>query len=178
MKTMSRNQKEIRLENFKKLRWKYEDGKLKAETEIRRKPFGEFKATFRMSTQNEETVLEVENYDFPILNRTACGFESFEKAVEALKRYFDEIDELTKKIPQNAKDEATKDFTPITEKELKEVYGVRDPKATIAGLEKCFGLPFTEWDKETTEAARDWLESKKKSRAQLEDSEYPFPVGD
>ena len=103
---MSRNQKEIRLENFKKLWWKYEDGKLKAETEIRRKPFGEFKATFRMSTQNEETVLEVENYDFPLLNRTACGFESFEKSVEALKRYFDEIDELTKKIPQNAKDEA------------------------------------------------------------------------
>ena len=103
---MSRNQKEIRLENFKKLWWKYEDGKLKAETEIRRKPFGEFKATFRMSTQNEETVLEVENYDFPLLNRTACGFESFEKAVEALKRYFDEIDALTKKIPQNAKDEA------------------------------------------------------------------------
>lgn len=103
---MSRNQKEIKVENFKKLWWKYEDGKLKAETEIRRKPFGEFKATFRMSTQNEATVLEVENYDFPLLNRTACGFESFEKAVEALKRYFDEIDELTKKIPQNAKDEA------------------------------------------------------------------------
>lgn len=83
-----------------------------------------------------------------------------------------------RKTAQNAKDEATKDFTPITEKELKEVYRVKDPKATIAGLEKCFGLPFTEWDKETTEAARDWLESKKKSRAQLEDSEYPFQVGD
>lgn len=106
MKTMSRNQKEIRLENFKKLWWKYEDGKLKAETEIRRKPFGEFKATFRMSTQNEETVLEVENYDFPLLNRTACVFESFEKAVEALKRYFEEVEGIAKKIPQNAKDEA------------------------------------------------------------------------
>ena len=126
MKTMSRNQKEIRLENFKKLRWKYEDGKLKAETEIRRKPFGEFKATFRMSTQNEETVLEVENYDFPILNRTACGFESFEKAVEALKRYFDEIDELTKKIPQNAKDEAERVRMSIIAAEIAKITEAKD----------------------------------------------------
>ena len=103
---MSRNQKEIKVENFKNLWWKYEDGKLKAGKEIRRKPFGEFKVKFCMSTNNGETVLEVESYGFPLLNRTACGFESFEKAVEALKRYFDEVDELTKKIPQNVKDEA------------------------------------------------------------------------
>lgn len=106
MKTMSRNQKEIKVENFKKLWWKYEDGKLKAETEIRRKPFGEFKATFRMSTQNDETVLEVENYDFPLLNRTACGFESFEKAVEALRGYFEEVEGIAKKIPQSERNEA------------------------------------------------------------------------
>ena len=103
---MSRNQKEIKAENFKKLWWKYEDGKLKAETEIRRKPFGDFKATFRMNTENGATVLEVRNDDFPLLNRTAIGYDSSESAVEALRRYFEEVEEIAKKIPQSERNEA------------------------------------------------------------------------
>lgn len=103
---MSRNQKEIKAENFKKLWWKYEDGKLKADTEIRRKPFGDFKATFRMNTENGATVLEVRNEEFPLLNRTAIGYDSFESAVDALRGYFEEVEEIAKKIPQSERNEA------------------------------------------------------------------------
>ena len=103
---MSRNQKEIKAENFKKLWWKYEDGKLKADTEIRRKPFGGFKATFRMNTENGATVLEVRNEEFPLLNRTAESYEGFESAVEALRGYFEEVEEIAKKIPQSERNEA------------------------------------------------------------------------
>lgn len=103
---MSRNQKEIKAENFKKLWWRYEDGKLKADTEIRRKPFGDFKATFRMNTENGATVLEVRNEEFPLLNRTAAGYDSFESAVEALRGYFEEVEGVAKKIPQSERNEA------------------------------------------------------------------------
>lgn len=106
MKTMSRNQKEIKAENFKKLWWRYENGKLRADTEIRRKPFGDFKATFRMNTENGATVLEVRNEDFPLLNRTAIGYDSFESAVEALRRYFEEVEGIAKKIPQSEAERA------------------------------------------------------------------------
>lgn len=103
---MSRNQKEIKAENFKKLWWRYENGKLRADTEIRRKPFGDFKATFRMNTENGATVLEVRNEDFPLLNRTAIGYDSFESAVEALRRYFEEVEGIAKKIPQSEAERA------------------------------------------------------------------------
>lgn len=103
---MTRYRKEINVEKFKNLWWKYEDGKLRANTEICRKPFGNFWVTFRMNTENGATVLEVRNNDFPLLNRTAIGYDSFESAVEALRRYFEEVEEISKKIPQSEAERA------------------------------------------------------------------------
>lgn len=69
-------------------------------------------------------------------------------------------------------------FKPITAKELKEFYGVSNPSATIAGLEKQMGVPFAEWDETATIAARSWLDSRKKKREQAEEVEPPFPMTD
>lgn len=55
---------------------------------------------------SSSTVLEVRNDDFPLLNRTAIGYDSFESAVEALRRYFEEVEEIAKKIPQSERNEA------------------------------------------------------------------------
>lgn len=69
-------------------------------------------------------------------------------------------------------------FKPITAKELKEFYGVSNPSATIAGLEKKMGMPLAEWDEDLTNNAREWLDGQKKKREQAEEVEPPFPMED
>ena len=69
-------------------------------------------------------------------------------------------------------------FKPITEKELAEVYGVKDPKATIGALEDKFGVAFKDWDEKETIQIRAWLDKKKKEREQAEEAEPPFPMTD
>lgn len=76
-------------------------------------------------------------------------------------------------------------FKPITVKELKEFYGVSNPSATIAGLEKKMGVPLAEWDEDVTNKARAWLEGRKKTRerteklkAETESVSAPFSIAD
>lgn len=69
-------------------------------------------------------------------------------------------------------------FKPITEKELTEVYGVKDPKATIGALEDKFGVAFKDWGEKETLRIRAWLDKKKKEREQAEEVEPPFPMTD
>lgn len=69
-------------------------------------------------------------------------------------------------------------FKPITEKELIEVYRVKDPKATIGALEDKFGVAFKDWDEKETIQIRAWLDKKKKEREQAEEAEPPFPMED
>ena len=91
----------------------------------------------------------------------------------------EEVPEKAKKTQQNANTAAQKPapkYKPITEKELTEVYGVKDPKATIAGLEKQMGLPLAGWGEDGTVAARSWLDSRKKRREQAEEVEPPFSM--
>ena len=47
-----RNQKRIDVEKFSRMWWKYEGGKLTAEKDISRDPFGDFEIAFKMSAQN------------------------------------------------------------------------------------------------------------------------------
>lgn len=69
-------------------------------------------------------------------------------------------------------------FKPITEKELSEVYGVKDPKATISALEDKFEVAFKDWSEKETLKIRAWLDKKKKEREQAEEAEPPFPMTD
>ena len=60
--------------------------------------------------------------------------------------------------------ETPKDFEPITEKELSEVWGVADVKKTVRWYEKQLGIPFTEWGADECEAVRGVLEEQKLKR--------------
>ena len=103
---MSRNQKRIDVEKFSRMWWKYEDGKLTAEQDISRNPFGDFEITFTMTAQNGAVDMEIRNRAYPTLNRTPVNYESFPAAVEAVAEYFEGIDERAKKVPQNVKERA------------------------------------------------------------------------
>lgn len=114
-------------------------------------------------------------------NLAMFGLGLYIYAGEDLPEGAEEVPERPKKTQQSANMAAQKPapkYKPITEKELTEVYGVKDPKATIAGLEKQMGLPFAEWGEDGTIAARSWLDSRKKKREQAEEVEPPFPMTD
>ena len=60
--------------------------------------------------------------------------------------------------------EMPKDFEPITEKELKETWGVQDVMKTIKWYEKQLGVAFAEWGADECEAVRSVLEKQKLKR--------------
>ena len=114
-------------------------------------------------------------------NLTMFGLGLYIYAGEDLPEGAEEVPEKAKKTQQSANAAAQKParkYKPITEKELTEAYGVKDPKATIAGLEKQMGIPFADWGEDGTIAARSWLDSRKKKREQAEEVEPPFSMED
>lgn len=60
--------------------------------------------------------------------------------------------------------EVPKDFAPITEKELRETWGVQDVTKTIKWYEKQLGASFAEWGADECEAVRGVLEEQKNKR--------------
>ena len=64
--------------------------------------------------------------------------------------------------------ESPKDFQPVTENELRDVWGVSDVDKTIKWCEKQLKLPFHEWGAEECEAVRDVLEKQKRKRKQAQ----------
>ena len=65
--------------------------------------------------------------------------------------------------------ELPKDFQPITEKELRETWGVSDVEKTIKWYEKQLGVPFAEWSAEECEAVRGVLRDQKAKREKKEE---------
>ena len=57
-----------------------------------------------------------------------------------------------------------KECEPITEKELREVWGVQETQKTIKWYEKQLGIPFGEWGADECEAVRNVLQEQKKKR--------------
>ena len=60
--------------------------------------------------------------------------------------------------------ELPKDFAPITEKELREVWGVQDVTKTVKWYEKQLGSSFAEWGADECEAVRGVLQDQKNKR--------------
>lgn len=60
--------------------------------------------------------------------------------------------------------EMPKDFAPITEKELREVWGVQDVTKTVKWYEKQLGTSFAEWGADECEAVRGVLQDQKTKR--------------
>lgn len=92
-----------------------------ARQEISRDPFGKFAITFKQCLENGAVVAEIENADYPILNRTAIGYESFEKAVSAIAEYFEEIDERAKKVSKNVRERAKRASQYIIAEEIRKI---------------------------------------------------------
>ena len=63
--------------------------------------------------------------------------------------------------------ESPKDFEPITEKELREVWSITDVNKTIKWYEKQLNLPFMEWGADECEAVRNVLEEQKAKREKI-----------
>ena len=116
-----KNQKRIDVEKFSRMWWKYEDGKLTAEKDISRNPFGDFEITFRMTAQNGAVDMEIRNRAYPTLNQTPVNYESFPAAVEAVAEYFEGIDERAKKVPQNVKERAKRASQYIIAQEIAKI---------------------------------------------------------
>ena len=114
-------------------------------------------------------------------NLAMFGLGLYIYAGEDLPEGAEEVPEKSKKTQQNANAAAQKPapkHKPITEKELIEVYRVKDPKATIGALEDKFGVAFKDWDEKETIQIRAWLDKKKKELEQAEEAEPPFPMED
>lgn len=118
---MSRNQKRIDVEKFSKMWWRLVDGKLTSEKDISRDPFGDFEITFKMSAHNGAVEMEIRNRAYPILNRSAKNYESFERAVSGLSEYFEEIDGYAKKVAQSVKERAKKASQYIIGQEIEKI---------------------------------------------------------
>lgn len=120
---MSRSQKRIDVEKFssKRMWWTYTDGKLVAEKDISRDPFGTFEIRFRQCLENGNVEMGIENRDYPSLNRAAVGYESFPAAVEAIAEYFEGIDEKAKKVSQNVKERARQASRYIIAQEIERI---------------------------------------------------------
>lgn len=101
--------------------WTYTDGKLVAEKDISRDPFGTFEIKFRQCLENGAVIVEIENRDYPTLNRAAVGYESFPAAVEAIAEYFERIDEKAKKVSQNVKERAKQASRYIIAQEIERI---------------------------------------------------------
>lgn len=118
-----RSQKRIDMEKFssKRMWWTYENGKLVAEKDISRDPFGTFEIGFRQDLENGAVIVEIENRDYPSLNRAPVGYESFPAAVEAIAEYFEGIDEKAKKVSQNVKERARQASRYIIAQEIERI---------------------------------------------------------
>lgn len=101
--------------------WTYTDGKLAAEKDISRDPFGTFEIRFRQGLENGNVEMGIENRDYPSLNRAAVGYESFPAAVEAIAEYFEGIDEKAKKVSQNVKERAKQASRYIIAQEIERI---------------------------------------------------------
>ena len=83
----------------------------------------------------------------------------------------EDLPEEEQKAPQKAKQTAepvrkADEFKRLTKAELVQVYGVKNAEATLAALEKKLGIPYAEWDEETTQNVRETLERMKKKNAE------------
>ena len=67
--------------------------------------------------------------------------------------------------------ESPSDFTPITEGELRDKWGIQDVEKTIKWYEKQLGIPFNEWSVEECEAVRGVLLDQQQKRAKKEEKE-------
>lgn len=80
--------------------------------------------------------------------------------------------------------EGLKDFVPITEKELKETWGITDVNKAIRWYEKQLGMPIAEWGVEECDAVRavlkEQLEKRKKAveKAKQQNKRQEEKVGD
>jgi hypothetical protein len=61
--------------------------------------------------------------------------------------------------------ESPKEFKPITEKELRDVWGVQEIEKTLKWYEKQIGIPFSDWNADECEAVRGVLAEQKAKRA-------------
>lgn len=87
----------------------------------------------------------------------------------------------------NKTNDKAKSFEPITEKEMREIYRISEPKKHIEFYERQLGVKYADWGQEETEAVRSVLEDRKAKQLARERSEeglkkvseeyLPFGIG-
>ena len=118
---MSRNQKRIDVEKFSRVSWKHEQGVFTGRTEISRQPFGNFFIYFTLKPTSGETTVEIINYNYPLFNRPRVNYESFTAATKGIAEYFEEVDGIVKKVPQNVKERAKRASQYIIAQEIAKI---------------------------------------------------------
>lgn len=97
------NQKVIGVEKFEGIIWKMESGVFQGIKYVRRKPFGDFTVRLKLDSTSGRTSVSVSSLNYEELNKEEESYDDFNSAISIVTSYFDEIDELSKNIPNEAK---------------------------------------------------------------------------
>ena len=93
-----RNQKQINVAKFERIRWKQKDGAFYGQQDISRKPFGWFTVYFQIG-KGGITGVEVRSWEHKDLY-WAQTYATYEQAVDGVKKRFETIDELIKDLEE------------------------------------------------------------------------------
>lgn len=88
----------IRHRKLQNIGWRYKNGMFVASEWVNRKFFGNFDIYFEQNPSKGTVVVWIENKDYPMLNRTKVDYESFEKALDGITAYFDDIADKQKNV--------------------------------------------------------------------------------
>jgi hypothetical protein len=115
------NQKAMNEEKFEGIMWRNAGNVFKATKDVHRKPFGYFTIVFAMNANTGETEMEIKSWSFEELNSEKKKYKTFKLAVAASISYFEEMDELIKKLPKTAEYEAKKAYGNVLSKEITKI---------------------------------------------------------
>lgn len=115
------NQKEICVAKFEGIRWKMVSGIMQGQKDIRRKPFGEFTVFIKINAKNGRTSVCVKCWDFAELDKSEMECDDFNGAIFMVSKYFKEIFEITKNMPNSAIQRAEKAYRQEIAKTVSEI---------------------------------------------------------
>lgn len=97
------NQKAISVAKFEGISWRMKAGVFQGQKEVNRKPFGDFTVQFKLDSTSGRTSVSVRSWNYEDLNKAEELYEDFNGAVAGVAEYFEEIDDLTKNVSNEAK---------------------------------------------------------------------------
>ena len=100
----------IKERRFEWMPFRNEGKTLKGQKDVHKKPFGAFTVYFELNSNTGRTKMRIWCWLIKEFDKDWKSYKTFECAVEAAKKYFDEMDEIAKKLPKQAQIEANEAY--------------------------------------------------------------------